>query len=73
MKNFSMISDTMHLTLFTTSFPGKLIIVIIFAPDLIISNLVTLMTKGILLTACCFIPIIFVNVLFYDFIMIHDD
>jgi len=40
-------------------------VVIIFAPDIIISNLVTLMIKGILLTACSFIHAIFVNALFY--------
>jgi len=63
MRNFLNISGTIHLTLFTTSFPSKLIIVLIFAADLTISNLVTVMTKGILLIACCLILIIFVNLI----------
>jgi len=62
---FSIRSDIIHLTLSTTSYPGKLIIVAVFAPDLIISNLLTLMIIGILLIVCSFIRIIFANVLCY--------
>ena len=72
MTTFSIRSNIIHLTPFTTSYQRKLIIVTVFALDLIILNLHTVMILEILLIACSFrLPIShFLNSYFVLFLLL---